>query len=94
MGEELVVLDGQVVDLQLTRAQIRFICSWCFTSCLGILFGHVPDQVQYAARAAPLVLYQRTTFTKMGSSMMPALESKVKEVGLVLKSVETDASSA
>eukprot|EP00971_Amphidinium_carterae_P214955 4265795-Amphidinium_carterae.1 len=37
--------------------------------------------------------YQHTTFTKVGSSMMPALESKVHEMGHVSKSVDTRASS-
>ena len=76
-----IVLDGHLIVLQLTQAQVPFICCWRFISCLGILFGHAPDQVRNAARVAPLVSYWRTTFTKSESSMMPALESKVRRWG-------------
>ena len=101
---------------------------------LGILLGHVLDQVHHTAGIAPLLgsvggfrvwatipfvllsiscfplmandlslqflnsstdslSYQHTTLTKVGSSIMPALESKVQEIGQVSKSVDTSASS-
>ena len=50
--------------------------------------GSVPGQVHDAARVAPHVVVPAHTFTMVVPSVIPAMGSKVKEVGLILKSVE------
>ena len=69
-------------------------CCWCFTFCFGILHGHVPDQVHNEARVVPFVVVPHTAFAKVVSSLMRVSGIKVKEMGSVSKSVETNASSA
>ena len=54
----------------------------------------MPDQVHDATKVASHVVNPRTAFTKVVPNMMRAVGSKVKEMGLVSKSVETTASSA
>ena len=90
-----LLFNAEVGVLQQDDTTWSTVSAGCLDFRTGDVFivGHVLEQVQDAARVDPLVLYQHTTFTMMGSSVMPALESKVKDVGLVLKSVEIDASS-
>ena len=44
MDEDLSVLGGHWIDLQLARALALLGGCWCFASGLGILFGCVLDQ--------------------------------------------------
>ena len=88
------VLDGRLIDLQCTQAPILFSCCWCSTFCIGILFGHVPEQVYDAARVAPLVVVPAHNLHEGGVQHDASLGIKVKEMGSVLKSVEANASSA
>ena len=87
------VLDGRLIDLQFTQAQILFSCCWCFTFCIGILFGHVPNQVHDAARVVPLVVVPAHNLHEGGVQHDASLGIKVKEMGSVLKSVEANVSS-
>ena len=57
-------------ELQLTHALILSSCCWCFTSCHGIIFGHVPDEGPDTGRVAPHVVVPARNFTKVGSSML------------------------
>ena len=87
------VLDGCLIGLQCTQAQILFTCCWCFAFSSGILFGHVPDRVHDAARVVPLVVVPAHTLHEGGVQYDASLGIKVEEMGSVLKSVEADALS-
>ena len=87
------VLDGRLIDLQSTQAQVLQSCCWRFSFCVGVLFGHVPDQVHDAARVVPLVVVPAHNLHEGGVQHDASLGIKVKEMGSVLKSVEANASS-
>jgi len=82
MDGHLSVLGGHLINLQLAQALI-----------LGIFFGHGLIRSTTWQEWPHSLSYQHTTFTAVESCMMPDLESKVQEVGLVSKSVEANASS-
>ena len=60
---------------------------------LGIFFGHGLIRSTTWQEWLNALSYQHTTFTEVESCVMPDLESKVQEVGLVSKSVEANVSS-
>ena len=68
-------------------------CCWCITFCFGVLLGHVPDQVHYATRVVPFVVVPAHSLHEGGVQQDASLGIKVKEMGSVSKSVETNAST-
>ena len=89
--KNMFALDGYPISLQLTQARIFFSRCWYFMLHLGIPFGHVPDQVHDVARVAPHVVVLAHILHEGGVQHDVILGTEDKEVGLVLKSVETDA---
>ena len=58
---------------------------------IGILFGHVPDQVHYAARVVPFVVVSAHNLHEGGVQLDAILGIKVREMGSVSKLVKTNA---
>ena len=88
-----IVLDGHLIDLPLIQDRILFVAAGASPSALETSMTMCLIRSMTQQEQPYTVSSLHTTFTKVVPSLMPALGAKVKEMEVVSKSVDANASS-